>query len=666
MILPAQRWLQAVVVVTALVFAGVAVTLYGFRFVGWLEADAGVAAVLAGKALHARLPIVGDWYYANGDVWVLAPHLLAILPVAVLGVGQASLLVSIVVGLVIEIVVYARLYARLAGERWVGGFAALVTLMVWSRAHVRFVYIQLAYGFGAMMCLIAFGALATLAADAPARPRRWVAASLFVAVIAVQNPTRWLVFVLAPVLVGCVWPWRGLALRRRLAVIAAVTLGWLVGAIVYTLVLQRAVSFAYPPGHIDFAVKGAAGIARNLDMLWQGVRMLCGARQQLSLRVLPSGLVMLGALVLVGREVLAARAVTALRFVCVVVTAQLAGVLVPLVIGNLMINSSSVRYAMPSLLVVFGLAAVLAVRALGEPGRVWRRLAMGWLVLVPIAALLATPKASPPKPRAYAWSDARELLALGPELARRGLTHGYSSLLNENLVNLGAGGRSITCPVYFSYILIPQRWLADTSCYTASALPDRFYVVSDHDTSDDAALRATLPPPAERFHIGPTYEVSVYRTTEVSLAWLELPIHDGDELRFPLRLAATHLAFHRGVVAAEPDRLVATGQPGYVVFGPYLRLPRGDYRVAWRGSPIVSGGVSGGASGGSLTFSVTADASKHVLARSVIATSAIRADHAVLVELAFTVENAREGVEFPIASAGGARVALDELVLERR
>lgn len=656
--LPPQRWLYVVLLATALVFLGVVVYLYGFRFTAWIDSDAAVSAVLAAKVLHAKLPVVGDWYYVNGDVWVLAPHLLAILPVAALGLGEASLFVAVVTGLVLEIIAYARLYTRLAGERWVGVFATMVTLMAWSQAHVAFIYIQLAYGFLTLMYLIGFGAFATLAADAPAPLRRWVAASAFIALVAMQNPTRGLVFVLAPIAVGCLWPWRQLAVRRRLAVIAAVAAGWLVAAIVYTQVFQRAVSFAYPPGHIDFAVKDARGIADNLAMLWQGVRLLCGGGHKLSWHVVPGALVMLGAITLVCREVFAARALTALRFVSVAVTAQLGGVLVPLVLGNLLIAPTSVRYAMPSLLIVFGLAAVLAVRALAETSRGWRRLATGWLVLIPLTALLATPKASPPKPKKYGWPNGPELQQLGDELARRGLTHGYSNVLNANVLNLESHGRSMTCPVYFAHVLIPQRWLADTTCYTAAALPERFYVVADHDERDDAALRATLPAPVERFHVGGTYEVSVFRTAAVSLAWLELPIHDGDELRFPLRLPATHLAFHRGGVALEAGQLVATGEPGNVIFGPYLRLPRGAYRVVWHGSAV--------ASPGELTFTVAADLGRDVLARATVPASAIGKDHATLVELTFSIDRTRETVEFPIQSAGGARVSLDDLVIEQR
>jgi hypothetical protein len=659
MILPAPRWLKAVVLLTVGAFVAEAIVVYGVRFTAWLESDATVPALLAARSLHTGLPIATDWYYGNGDVWVLAPHLFAILPVALLGIGQVSLWISIVAGFAVELVVLARTYAWLAGARWLGGLAAVVTLVAWSRLHIRFVYIQLAYGFGAVLYLLVFAAFAARAVEPAGARRRLIGLAVLVALGAVQNPTRGLVFVLAPLAIACAWPWRDLPARRRRALAAAATLGWLVAAALYHLVLHRVVSFAYPPGHIDFVLVDRWGdVAINLSRLWDGVRMLCGASRRIAGSVVPSSLVLVGALALVGREVVRARELTALRMVCVVVVAQLGVVLVPLVIGNLMIAPTSVRYAMPSLVLVLGLAAVLAVRAVAEAARAWRALATGWLVLVPIAVLLAIGKSRPPAPKAYAWAHPRELPALGAELARRGLTHGYSNLLNANLIAFGARGGVRICPVYFAHVLIPQRWLADTTCYTASALPARFFVVTDHDARDDAALRATLPPPEERFHIGPTCDVAVYRTAAVPLAWLALPIHDGDELALPLRLPASHPALHRGEGAADGDRLVATGAPGPVVSGPWLALPRGAYRMTWRGHAI--------ASPGQLTFTVVADGGADVLARATVDPAAAGPGAATRVELTFATDRARNGVGLVVVSGGGARIALDEVVIERR
>jgi hypothetical protein len=241
---------------------------------------------------------------------------------------------------------------------------------------------------------------------------------------------------------------------------------------------------------------------------------------------------------------------------------------------------------------------------------------------------------------------------------QRGLTRGFSNVLNANILDLEARGAVTTCPVYFAHVLIPQRWLTDTSCYTAAALPDRFYVVSDHDERDSAALRATLPAPVERFPAGKTYEVSVYRTADVSLAWFDLPLPDGDLVPLPLRLPAAHLALHRREVALDAGKLVATGKEGFVVYGPYIRLPKGDYDVVWTGSGIDSPG--------DLTFTVDADLGKSVLARTSMPANTIGKARAQIVRLSFTLDRMRDAVEFPVFSAGGARISLDLVVLEKR
>ncbi|HWO17765.1 MAG TPA: hypothetical protein VNO30_03280 [Kofleriaceae bacterium] len=656
--LPSQLWLRAVLVATAAVFVGVAGYLYGLRFFEWIESDASVTALLAAKSLDAKLPVVSDWYYVNRDVWVLAPHLFAILPVAVLGVGPGSLLVAVAAGFIVEVAALTALFTRLCGERWVGLFAAMVTLMAWSPAHVAFVYIQLAYGFLSVLYVLAFGSFAMLAANAPARPRRWAAAGLFVSLVIVQNPTRGGVFIVAPLLVGCLWPWRGLALRRRLALAATAVGAWGLAFVIYTALLLRAVSFSYPLGHIDFVVRDASGIQDNLAMLGRSLLLLCGGTDELALRTLPGMAVMAGALALVGRELFASRAIAATRFLGIVVVAQLGALLVPLIIGNLLVSPSSGRYLMPSLLAVFGLAALLAVRALAEGAGWWRRLAIGWLAAVPLAALLAVAGTRPPTPVPYAWPDAAEHEQLGAELARRGLTHGFSSVLNANILNLVARGAVTICPVYFAHLLIPQRWLADTSCYTASALPEQFFVVTDHDERDEQALRATLPPPAERFHVGDTYEVSVFRTAEVPLLWLELPLREGKDAVFPMRLAAAHPALQRGKGVAAGNRVIATGQEGYVVYGPYMKLPKGRFRARWIGNGFDSPGW--------IIFIVAADAGKEELARITLPARDLPRERGQLVEIPFKLPVPREGVELTVFSKDGGRVALDELVLERR
>ncbi len=657
--LPEQGWLKVVLLATTFVFASVAIYLYAFRFFAWVESDAAVTAVLAAKVLHAKSPVVADWYYANGDVWGVAPHLFALLPVAILGLGPASLLISVVLGFLIELVVLIKLYLRLCGELWVAMFAAMVTLMAWSSAHVAFVYIQLGYGFLMFLCMLSFSTFAALAENAPARPWRWAVAGLVVALIAVQNPMRSLAYILVPLLAGCIWPWRSLALRRRLAIAATATAGWLLAFVIYAWVFSRVVTFSAPRGHIEFVVADAAGIEGNLRMLGRGLTVLCGGGEEPSVRAIPGVLVMAGGIALVIREIVTSRAFTTMRFMCLIVVAQAGLVLVPLVIGNLLTTVGSVRYLMPSLLAMLGLASMLAVRTLREAATSWRRrLAIGWLAAVPLAAIVAMPDARPPTPQKYIWPDSAQLDKVADELVRRGLTHGFSNVLAANLLTLQTGGAAKTCPIYMRDWIVPQRWLADTSCFTASALPDRFFVVSDQQEQDRAAIRVTLPTWIERFSVGDTYEVYVYRTAETPLTWMELPLPEGKDVRFPLRIAATHLQLRHGNVVLQSEDLVATGAPGTVVYGPYMKLPRGVYELVWSGRAIESPGQ--------IAFNVSADGGRELLAHVVVDARTLGGGRSELVRLRFKLGRMRSNLEFSVQSGGGGRVSLHELVVERK
>ena len=656
--LPPQRWLVAVLGVTALVFAGVAIYVYAFRFFDWLESDAAVTAVLGAKALAARSPIVTDWYYANGDVWGISPHLIAMAVVAILGLSPVSLLITVVIGFAIELAVLVKVYARLAGERWVALLAAMVTLMAWSNAHVAFGYIQLAYGFLTMLYLLTFVWFGGLAAGRPPR-WQWLAAGALVAALAVQNPVRALAFIVGPILVASAWPWRGLPLRRRAALALAALAGLAAAFAVYKHVLTPLVAFSAVRGHVDFAfVRGAGELGHNLSFLVQGLALLCGGGDEPGLRSAPGVLLLAGSFALVVREALRSRELTALRLVCVVVLAQTGIVLVPLVSGNLLVDLPSVRYLIPSLLEVFGLAVILAARALGEAAPRWpRRVAVAWLAAVPLAAIAAIPDVRPPAPKLYVWPDAVELDRIADEVVRRGLTRGYASVLSASLLTLDTGGAALVCPIYFRDFIMPQRWLADTACFDRATVPERFFIVADQDEMSRAGVRAVLPPPPETFRVGPSYEVYVYETAGAPMAWLELPLPSEDARAFPLRIPATHLQLRRGKATAEGGRLVATGETGPIVYGPYITLPRGRYTVRWYGSGI--------ASPGEVKCLVTAEAKDTLVERSQLAAK-LPAGPGPLCEATFRLPRSRGAIELVLYSQDGGRAALDEIVIERR
>ncbi|HEU4733232.1 MAG TPA: hypothetical protein VFT22_35310 [Kofleriaceae bacterium] len=655
--LPPQRSLRAVFLVATLVFVGVAAYLYALRFFSWAESDAAVTVLLAERVLEARSPVVDSWYYANGDVWLLAPQLLALLPVGILGIGPASLWVTVVVGFVLEWLVLVRVYAGLCGERWIAVFAAVLTLMVWSPANVMFVYIELSYGWATTVYLVLFWLVARLVERAPSRPWPWLAGAGLLVAVAVQNPTRALVFVLAPLLVACAWPWRGLALRRRIGVGAAVTAAWGLSYVVYAFVFPRIVQFSVPRGHNEFVVADLHGIADNLARLGRGLVLLCGSGG--TVWAVPGLIVLIGAVALVTVEALASRALDSLRFLCVVVCAQLAMTCVPLIIGNLLVSSDSVRYLMPSLLAMFGLAAILAVRAISAARPGWLRwLAAGWLGAVPVAALVAAPSVRAPAPAKYVWPDLPELSKLADELVHRKLTHGFANVLSASVLNLYSHGDTLACPVYFRDVVMPQRWLADTSCYVAARLPERFYIVIDRGEHDERALRNTLPPGLERFRVGSAYEVVVFRTAEVPLPWLDLPLLDGADARFPMEIPATNLQMSLGEAVREPDAVVATGKPGTVMYGPYITLPKGSYELTWFGRGIDTPGR--------LAFSVRTSGGATKLDQVEVLASDLPRQPGELLHLSFRLKRPRDGLEFVVRSDEGARVELTRLVIRRK
>ncbi len=652
---PLQPWLRIVVVATGLVFAAVAIYVFGFAFTARLHPDDTVIVFLADKALHAKSPVATDWYYANGEIWVIGQHLLALLPVAIAGVGKASLWMSLVLGFAFQLVVFTASYRRLASARWIAVFASIAASMAWSHSHIDFEYVQLAYGFGACMYLLAFTQLASFA-DGTGRRRALLFGGALVAVFAMENPSRTIVFMIAPVLVACAWPWRDVSLRMR-GTVAGTALGaWLVAFAIYKLVLVPVVTFAYPAGYVAFELADAKRIAMNLRLLRDGLVALCGGDES-AVRALPGLLLVTGAIALLVRDVVSSRAITARKFVGAIVVVQLVIVLALSVFGTVLSNVTSVRYLIPSLVTIVGLAVLIAVDTLGDARMLVRRFATGWLVAIPIAALVAVPDARPQPPLAAMRPDALAIAPIADALAQRGLHRGFAIHLAASLLTLESGGEVVACPVTFWHAIIPSRWLTDTSCFDRATVPDRFFVVAGRSKVERDAIQLTLGPELERFAVGGTYDIYIYRTADTDMDWLELPIRDGDDAVFPMHLAAKHLQLiHDKAVLAGGD-LVATGEPGTIVYGPYIALPQGTYDISWIGSGVESTGE--------IDFVVTATGGPTFLARAKVDASKLDRGRSEVVRMRVKLATRRNNIEAIATNHGGARIALHELVIEK-
>jgi hypothetical protein len=107
----------------------------------------------------------------------------------------------------------------------------------------------------------------------------------------------------------------------------------------------------------------------------------------------------------------------------------------------------------------------------------------------------------------------------------------------------------------------------------------------------------------------------------------------------------------------QGSAVVGTGEEGVIVFGPYIELPAGTFGIRWVGTAITSPGEIG--------FDVVgAGAVLAEKTRTMTELEGLRATDLVRFEL--TLPAATRAVEARVFSRGGGKVALDELVIERR
>jgi hypothetical protein len=125
-------------------------------------------------------------------------------------------------------------------------------------------------------------------------------------------------------------------------------------------------------------------------------------------------------------------------------------------------------------------------------------------------------------------------------------------------------------------------------------------------------------------------------------------------LRVPFELRLPHVAMHQGAAVATSEGVLATGEGGAIVFGPYIDLPRGRYRVTWFGHGVDSPGA--------IAFDVHATTSD--VASTGTTTNAL-AGKTVLADLPFVLTADTAGVELRVHSQDGGKVVLERVRLDR-
>jgi len=651
-----RRFSWGIGAATAVALAAQIAYVYFAHFRQLVHSDAAAALLMAKSALETPALVPTRWYWGNGDVWLFGAPLAA-LPVAALGIGVHALRITDLAGFALELAVLYWIFRRLGGKPWVAALAASFAMLGISRLHLVFVYVELAYGWIATQQLLVVATLALLVGGSTAR-RRWIWPLVIAFLVAACNPVRFLVFVLAPVLAAALWPWRGSTLRSRVEGVWPIVAVWGAAFVLYKFGYPQWLTFSPEAGHNRFEVRSASGIAENVRLLAQGLSFLCGDPERMGWAVYPGVLFVLGAFGIVTVHAFSSRDRTPLRFVALAQVVQVGVLLVPLALGNLMLNPLSARYLIPSTLPMIGLA-VLVATARWSPG--WpRRLFDGWLVLGPVLGALSFFRMQGASLEAAnaQWSNRAGHLAVADALAARGLRHGFASYWNASLVTLLSEGRTRTCPASVVEAgVFPYKWAVDSGCFDRKNLGERAYFLAAGEERERyvVATTAAFGPALERFEAG-GFEVSVFETARVDWDWLELPLPADGAIHFPLVLSATHPSIRRGGVRREERSLVATGAPGNVVFGPYVNLPAGDYVVRWMGEGVDSPG--------DVAFDAFSNETGHLAQLQVPARELVGRDE--LARMTFGLRRSVHGVELRVHSGAGARVRLRELRIERR
>jgi hypothetical protein len=552
MLLIARR----VLIALALLFAVHVVRFYGSTIFDFIHADLVVTALLGAKCAAAKLPVVGDWYYVNGDAWFLAPHLIGALVVSIFGTSTIAVVVTNAIGFGLELAVLAWALYQISSSSKVAKVAAwlgaIVTLFPWSFIHLLFVWIELSYGWLVSFYVLFFALTSRLIekADELRRPRRLaIAVGAFCFALVLQNPTRGLVFTILPLVVAIALQRKNVPVRRRLFVLGVVFAGWLCAFLVYRVVFLRVLTFS-PHGGSNFALqRDFSGVLTNVRRIGSGIIALTQPRNDLSSGALSSALAILGLLVLIGA--IAFTCVTAvsssgnggnarLRFTAITSLAQLGTVGLLLLFGNLVGDDKSIRYLLPGVLGSCAVGTVAAIETLQEKSgrRLLRGLAQAWLILLPFVGLVAISRRFGGPREVFSEGDPKQLEVVANELARRNLTHGFATPWNANTLTVLSSGRTRTCGVTFAGEngIVPQKWLVGVDCFDRTKLPPTIYFVAHSKKGEVDNLRkataASLSPlnnretPLEeedRFTVADELEVVTFKTSKVSLEWLARP-----------------------------------------------------------------------------------------------------------------------------------------------
>lgn len=487
-----------------------------------ISADASVPLLLARHMLETGTLLPADWYYGNGDVWILGPQLFVLPFVAAWGVVPRALACGNALGLAL-LFVSAVALARATRARWTTALiAASIPVSLHSHFQREFVVVQLSYGLMAAKLMLALAAaIAWLRAPSDSRRARvvLVAYGTLLAVWTAENPARPLAYLVIPL--GVAVALHRAPARRAMWLGAATLLAMGAGWLVRHWLLAR---LQMVPGLDAFGFAPPGDWMQHLRWLAAGLRHLFGV-DALGVPPVPSlvvtSLAVLRAVAIPAICILALRAGVAPESRSPLATGALGFLLIAalLLAGNVMVDPVGDRYLIPSwLLAVSG--AALAARALPA----WHWIAALLVIAFPLGGLFnaigirdagsATDAAGLPEPPAL-----DKVLAA---LRDAGLARGFATHRYANVALVRSGAALELCDVRLQPEPAPARWLNASACFDSARYANGFFVLlapEERDAAHARALTSTIGTPTEVREVD-GYAVWLYRGGSGATGWL--------------------------------------------------------------------------------------------------------------------------------------------------
>lgn len=517
------------------ILCGIGIFLFAFAAIRlldalglWSNSDAAVPVLLADEILRKGSFFPGTWYYANGEIWTLAPQVLALPFVLVLGVATLALKLANATALLLAVGCVA-LVVRTIARSWV--FALIVALGVLapvSTHHVGVVYVQAAYGMVlAQLALLTYLSLRILdRIEERASPGNWIwigYAALLVQ-FAVGSPLRVLVYWMIPLSVACVATlrfWQRRDIVRLLVVSAAIlVLGAALHEWMQAHLLVKPGASASGPQPIEYWPQTAHRLwqlARGfsdygpLQPFWSAPASAAFRWLRMTAFVLA-----LAAPILIVRP---SRADSPKSVFFTVLSIAMFGVVLAVLV---VIGRPVGRYLLPPLLMC--LAALLTTLRLRLSAHALAySVATGIFVIAFLGGAFFRSLSLPRVARDSACDAPALACNLRTALAQRGLHKGYATYWNANVTTLASNGDIRVCGFSAATHAKPFRWLVSKDCFDPPSTHDRYFVAFRREEVariDRDAYIADLGRP-DSIANTPDYEIWIYEPGPHRTDWLE-------------------------------------------------------------------------------------------------------------------------------------------------